>query len=60
MTFTTDVNLGTVIEIGVLAAAIFGGLRKVGQLEAKLNIMYRWFEGEVLRREWRSRMPVAK
>lgn len=47
--FRPEITLGTIIEICVFIMAVAGGIRKFGQLEAKLNIMYTWFETVVLR-----------
>jgi|HubBroStandDraft_1064217.scaffolds.fasta_scaffold34402_3 hypothetical protein len=52
MHFNPEINLGTIIEIctfffTVLAFGI-GAIRKFDKIEAKLNIMYGWFEESVL------------
>jgi hypothetical protein len=48
--FNPEINLGTIVEIAVFVLAVFGAIRKLGVLEAKLNIMYGWFEKSVMNR----------
>lgn len=48
MHFSPEINLGTIISTLVFLGAVFGGIRKFGALEAKLNIMYAWFERRVM------------
>jgi hypothetical protein len=50
--FNPEITLGTIISTVVFVATIVGSMlaavRKFGVLEAKLNIMYHWFEKKVL------------
>ena len=46
--FKPEITLGTLIELLAFIVAVLGGIRKFGVLEAKLNIMYKWFEDSVL------------
>lgn len=48
MSFKPEITLGTVIELAVFLFAVLGAVRKFGVLEAKLNIMYGWFEASVM------------
>lgn len=48
MTYKPDISLGTIIEIIVFILAVAGAVRRLGVLEAKLNIMYGWFESSVI------------
>lgn len=50
MKFNPELNLGTIIEVLVFLAAVLGAMRKLGALEAKLDIMYDWFTATVLPR----------
>jgi hypothetical protein len=48
MKFNPEINLGTVVEICVFVLAVMGAMRKVGTMEAKLNIMYAWFTSNII------------
>ena len=48
MSFKPEITLGTVIELLVFLFAVLGAVRRFGVLEAKLNIMYGWFEQSVM------------
>ena len=48
MKFNPEINLGTIVEILVFLLAVMGAMRKVGVIEAKLNIMYSWFTSNIV------------
>ena len=48
MTFKGEISLGTIIELAMLGATVLGVMRKTGQMEAKLNIMFEWFQRYVI------------
>ena len=48
MHFNPEISLGALLELGVLVFACAGALIKLGKLEAKLNIMFDWFQRSVI------------
>ena len=50
MKFNPEINLGTLLELAVFMIAVVGGVMKFGRLEAKLNIMFDWFQTAVIHR----------
>ena len=48
MKFNPEINLGTIIEICVFILAVIGAIRKVSQIEFKVNMMYDWFMRDVI------------
>lgn len=48
MHYTPEVTLGTIIEVISLVALGVGGIWRLGKLEGKLEIMYGWFERNVI------------
>ena len=48
MHFDPSISLGTIIQIGLFLVVAGGAIRKVGALEQKLDIMYGWFERNII------------
>lgn len=48
MHFNPEINLGTVIETCTFVLLAIGAARKLGVLESKLNIMFSWFQTEII------------
>lgn len=48
MKFTGEVSLGALIQIIMFLAAIVGVSLKMGKIEQKVDMMWRWFENHVL------------
>jgi hypothetical protein len=48
MKFNPEINLGTIIEIFTFIALALGAARKFGVIETKLNVMYGWFQTEII------------
>lgn len=46
--FNPEINLGTIVEVTLLAITACGALVKFGKLEAKLNIMFDWFNRSII------------
>lgn len=50
MHFNPEINLGTIVEMATLVIIVAGGMMRLGRLEAKLNIMFEWFQSAIIRR----------
>lgn len=48
MKFNPEINLGTLIEIATFLLVVLGAVRKIGALETKLDLMYGWFQRNVI------------
>lgn len=48
MKFTGEVSLGALIQILMFLAAIVGISLKIGRIEQRVDMMWRWFERHVL------------
>lgn len=48
MHFNPEINLGTICEIITVVALAIGAARKFGVIETKLNIIYAWFQTEII------------
>lgn len=48
MKFDPTINFGTVIELAMFLVALVGGAIKIGRLEAKMDLMFTWFQDVVI------------
>jgi hypothetical protein len=48
VTFKAEITLGQIVEVLVFLAGVIAFARKLGALEQKLNILYGWWENNVL------------
>lgn len=51
MKFNPEINLGAIIELVSLLVVVIGGISKFNTIETKLNIMFDWFQGNVINKE---------
>lgn len=48
MTIDLTLSLGTIVNVVVLLAALFGIFRRFSTLETKVDLMWRWFRRNIV------------
>jgi hypothetical protein len=57
--FKPEISLGTVVELLSFIVVVIGAIHKFGVLETKLNVMYTWFEQNVLNESHMEQMRAS-
>lgn len=60
MKFNPEINLGALIEIALLLITVAGVFTRFGRLEAKLNIMFDWFQSAIIRNDGPTVKDIRK
>jgi hypothetical protein len=53
MTFNPEISLGTIIQVVMLLMALGALVARLSKIESKLDLMYEWFERNVVNRSHR-------